>query len=64
MTNKSCTDKELLEFKKNISDQRNKLSEELLDIKKRADDMLKSSTSTFIIYPSLINESTVSLSGL
>ena len=37
--------KELEEFKKNISLKRNQLSEELLEIKKRADEMLKSSTS-------------------
>ena len=45
MAKKSWTSKELAEFQKNISNQRNKLSEELLDIKKRADDMLKSSAS-------------------
>ena len=37
--------KELEKFKKNISLKRNQLSEELLEIKKRADEMLKSSTS-------------------
>ena len=37
--------KELEEFKKNISLKRNQLSEELLEIKKSADEMLKSSTS-------------------
>jgi len=45
MKKNSWTKKELEEFKKNISLKRNQLSEELLEIKKRADEMLKSSTS-------------------
>ena len=45
MKKNSWAKKELEEFKKNISLKRNQLSEELLEIKKRADEMLKSSTS-------------------
>lgn len=45
MKKNSWPKKELEEFKKNISLKRNQLSEELLEIKKRADEMLKSSTS-------------------
>jgi len=45
MKKNSWSKKELEEFKSTISLKRNQLSEELLEIKKRADEMLKSSTS-------------------
>tara|TARA_Y100000590_G_scaffold140235_1_gene160831 strand:+ start:575 stop:946 length:372 start_codon:yes stop_codon:yes gene_type:complete len=48
MTKQKWTAKELDTFQKNILEKRNNLNEELIAIKKKADDMLKTSTSNAI----------------
>lgn len=48
MTKQKWTAKELDTFQKTIIEKRNNLNEELIAIKKKADDMLKTSTSNAI----------------